>query len=85
MRTIQYAIDDITGLVVSRVGSELAWPILAYDNMLPENNYAMNYYLEKIPVSTTAGYLWSCLKWTKKIPKIVKNLHREFWGFPTLK
>lgn len=28
MRTIQYAVDTETGLVISRVGSEFAWPQL---------------------------------------------------------
>lgn len=84
MRTIQYAIDVETGLVISRVGSELAWPILDYKNMLPENHYAMNYNLEKMHVFT-ASSIWYMLKWTRKIPKEIKNTHREFWGFPLLK
>jgi len=85
MRNITYAIDLETGLVVSRVGSELAWPILDYEGMLPENNYAMNYCLEKISVSSVAGYYWSLLKWTRKIPLEIKNIHRRFWGFKELK
>ena len=84
MRTITYAING-TGLVVSRVGSELAWPILEYDKMLPENNYEMDYHLEKITVFSVAGHIWDMLKWTKKIPQELKNKHREFWGFSKLK
>ena len=83
MRTIQYAVDTETGLVISRVGSELAWPILDFDNMLPENNYAMNYYLDKISVLSVAS-CWYILKWTRKIPKTIKNTHRKFWGFSIL-
>lgn len=85
MRNITYAIDLDTGLVISRVGSELAWPILDYDGMLPENNYAMNYSLEKTSVYSLAGGCWSALKWTRKIPVEIKNIHRRFWGFRELK
>lgn len=85
MKTIQYAIEQTTGLVVSRVGSELAWPILGYDNMLPENNYAMNYHLEKMPVFMAAGSTWDTLKWTRKISTAIKNTHRIFWGMKPLK
>lgn len=84
MRTIQYAIDTQTGLVVSRVGSELAWPILEYDEMRIENNYVINYHLKKMHVFEATRY-WSLLKWTRKIPKEIKNKHREFWGFSILK
>ena len=83
-RTIQYAVDTETGLVISRVGSELAWPILDFENMRPENNYTMNYYLEKISVISACSSMQH-LKWTRKIPKEIKNLHRKFWGFPELK
>ena len=84
MRNITYAIDLNTGLVVSRVGDELAWPILDYEKMGPENNYTMNYFSEKMPVFV-AGRSWSNLKWTRKIPVEIKNIHRRFWGFKELK
>ncbi len=71
-------------MVVSRVGSELAWPILDYDNMLPENHYTMNYSLKKTQVFA-ASSVWYILKWTRRIPKEIKNIHRKFWGFPLLK
>jgi len=85
MKTIQYAIDTETGMVISRVGSEFAWPILEYDKMLPGNDYTMNYSLEKMPVSRIAGRYWLGLKWTRKIPKQIKNTHRLFWGMRELK
>ncbi len=84
MKTITYAIDLDTGLVVSRVGSELAWPILDYKGMNSENNFKMNYRLDKIPIST-AFYYWAKLKHTRKIPIEIKNIHRRFWGFKELK
>ena len=84
MKTIRYAIDTDTGLVISRVGSEIAWPILDYKDMQPENAYVMNYSLVKICVSQVASR-WDTLKWTRKISKTIKNTHRMFWGFPILK
>lgn len=84
MRTIQYAVDIETGLVISRVGNELAWPILDYEGMTSENGYKMNYYLEKVSVFSVAGCM-DMLKWTRKIPVALKNKHRKFWGFPELK
>jgi len=85
MRNITFAIDTETRLVISRVGDELAWPILDYDNMRPENNYTMNYYLEKITVFSVVGRSYNNLKWTKKIPTNIKNLHRRFWGMEDVK
>lgn len=85
MKTIQYAIDTQTGLVVSRVDSELAWPVLDYKNMTPANDYQMNYKLEKMSILVAAGHVWNTLKWTRKIPIILKNKHRTFWGMKPLK
>lgn len=85
MGTIQYATNTSTGLVVSRVGSELAWPMLRYDDMSNENNYTIKYQLEKISVFSITVRSWLGLKWTRKIPKAIKNTHRMFWGFSLLK
>jgi hypothetical protein len=80
-RTIQYAVDLDTGLVWSRVGSEVAVPILDYEGMKPDNDWEMNYNLEKQDLSALYG---ATLLWTKKISVIIKNYHREFWGFKPL-
>jgi len=85
MKNITYAVDMETGLVYSRVGSEVAVPVLDYDGMVPENNFKTNYNLEKMYVLSLSISQWNCLKWTKKIPKDIKNLHRKFWGFKLLK
>lgn len=78
-RIIRYAIHKDDGIVVSQVGDKIAWPILEYDAMLPENNFATQYHLESIPV-VSVGREWVRLKWTRKIPIRLKNMHREFWG-----
>ena len=82
MRNITYAIDLDTGLVISRVGSELAWPILQYIGIRPENLFATQFQLEKIELLAA---IWCRLKWTRKIPVEIKNIHRRFWGFKELK
>lgn len=76
MKTIQYAFDDITGLTWSRVGSEVAVPLLDYPG---EDTH-----LEKFTVIEMAHHM-DHLRWTKKLPTSLKNYHREFWGMKQLK
>ncbi len=84
MRNITYAIDTETGLTWSRVDSEVAVPVLNYGDMKAENGYQEEYTLEKMPVFSI-GSTWDSLRWTKKIPKSLKNYHRAFWGMKELK
>lgn len=84
LRTITYAIDLDTNLVISRVYSEVMIPILDFDGMTSKNNFETNYNLEKMSVQELR-YNWSSYKWTKKIPKEIKNLHRLAWGMKELK
>jgi hypothetical protein len=83
--TIQYAIDLDTGLVFSRVDSELAVPVLDYEGMTPANGYKTTYNLQRCPVFELVGAGWASLLWTRKIAVEIKNLHREFWGMKPLK
>lgn len=69
-RTIQYAIENPTGVVISRVGSEIAYPARRR--------------LEKLSVYALAPS-WRAYRWTRKIPRALKNRHRKFWGMPPLK
>ena len=78
IKQIQYSIDA-NGLVWSRVGSEMAIPVLDYENMTPENNFQMNYRLEKFDVLDVCHEL-RFLKPTRNIPPQIKELHRKFWG-----
>lgn len=81
-KIITYAVDK-DGMVVSRVGSEVAFPVLNYEGMKPENNFGLVYHLGKGSVHNLLPY-WEELRWTKKIPVAVKNLHRAFWGMKPL-
>lgn len=83
-RIIQYGVDQDTGLVVSRVGSEVAWPILDYEGMTAANGYATRYNLERFLVRYIAGSALAAIRWTRKVPVAVKNRHREFWGMKPL-
>lgn len=83
-RTIQYMIDPETGFVWSRVESEVAIPVLLFDQMTEENNFATNYQLEKFEAFQIASYLNNTIR-TRKISTQIKNEHRRFWGMKPLK
>jgi len=84
MRTIQYAVEKDSGIVISRVGSEICVPVLQFGDMKPENNWRMIYIPEKMPLSALRG-CWDLYKWTRKIPIEIKNQHRKFWGMKPIK
>jgi hypothetical protein len=89
---ITYAVDLETGLVVSRFKpsrkdgkhepDQLAWPVLQYQDMVPENHFTAGLKLEKMDLG---ALVHASLRWTKKIPVSIKNQHRGFWGMKPLK
>lgn len=85
-RVIHYAIHKDEGTIISRVGSEVAWPVLDYAAIGTDGDFTQpfRYDLETMPV-LSIGHEWGRLRWTKKIPIAIKNLHRAYWGFPALK
>lgn len=86
MKQITYCIDKESGFVYSRVGSDVAVPVLQYDKIGANGDFTqpLEYQLEKCSVLSLASY-WPNLRWTKKIPTNIKNNHRAFWGLPQLK
>ena len=82
-KRITYALHP-EGYVVSRVGSEMAWPVLDWNAMTPENSFTTLYLLERVSVHSVANE-YHLLHWTKKIPDQIKNEHRKFWGMSPLK
>jgi len=85
MKHIEYAIDRTSGMVISRVDSEIAVPVLQFDRMSPQNNFLPVYMLERMSVfHLAATLLWDNYQWTKKIPVEIKNRHRKFWGMKEL-
>jgi hypothetical protein len=83
MNAIRYGIDRETGLVWSRMGSQVALPVLQYDQMVPDDNFKTKYEL-KFDVIQLVGSAYNAVKWTRKIPSQIKNRHREFWGMRPL-
>jgi hypothetical protein len=85
-RIITYAVEEETGLVYSRVGAEIAVPVLQYERIGKGGDFTgpLEYELEKFGVHELCG-AWNTLRWTKKIPVALKNRHREFWGMAALK
>lgn len=81
-KRIMYAIDSDTGLIWSRYESQLAIPMIDFEKMNPENSFEIEYHLEKHPMHLIH---YAHLKWTRKIPIAIKNMHRKFWGMPLLK
>ena len=52
--------------------------------MTPQNNFQTIYELEKMDVIEVAGASYNSVKWTRKIPTELKNIHRKFWGMKPL-
>ena len=83
VKRISYAIDDITGLTWSRVGDEVAVPVMDYDGLDLKEEFT-EYTLEIHTLADMAHHL-NTLHWTKNIPLSLKNYHRSFWGMRPLK
>ena len=83
-RTIQYMVDPVMSMVYSRVGDELAIPVLDFEGMKPSNNYQIFYNLEKFKALEVAGTIGHVIR-TRKIPLEIKNYHRKFWGMKPIK
>lgn len=83
MKTIQYGIDLQTGLIWSRYGNKVAVPILDYANMKSFNRFTAGFYLNDYDVLDVLPN--RTIRWTRKISKETKNLHRKFWGLNPLK
>ena len=78
---IRYGIDTSSGMIWSRVGSQVAIPILQPENMTSKNSFKPVFELDVFELDELAGSL-SLIKWTQKIPNKIKNYHRDYWGMP---
>lgn len=82
---IQYAIDKDTGLTWSKVGKQIAMPVKDFEKVpAPGESAHFDYKLDKIPTSFTQFFEVS-LDWEAKLPKSLKNYHRQYWGLKELK
>jgi hypothetical protein len=93
-RIITYGIQP-DGTVISRVGGEIAFPVLDFgaigqggDGYAPGDfRGPTRYNLEKYPIHPyfrEGEFTYPEVRWTRKIPVTLKNLHRVFWGFRPL-
>jgi hypothetical protein len=88
-RSIRYGVDQDTGLVVSRVGNEVAWPVLDFeaigqggDGYAPGDfNGPTRYELHKFPAGQGDNRR---VRWTRNVPFEAMTEHRAFWGFPPI-
>ena len=85
MNRITYAINRRDGFVISRIGSELAWPVYQFSEFGKDGDFTgeIPIALEQLSVYEAVTE-WKDLLWTKKIPVEIKNLHRVFWGMKPL-
>jgi hypothetical protein len=77
-------INKETGLVWSRVNSEVAIPVLDFEDMTSYNNFETTYSLEKFNI-LDQGVRDANVIHTRLIPMRLKNKHRKFWGMKPLK
>lgn len=88
-RRVEFKLDTQTGQLVSRCGSEFAWPILEYEKIGQDGDFSkpLTYKLEKIPVLRISAHDWEGLVpiGPGKLTPTQKNPHREFWGLKPLK
>ena len=86
-RRIRYGIDQETGYTVSHVGDEVAFHVVDYEQIdltTPgASERPVPAHLEKTELWCVAGMLGS-IRWTRKLPAAVKNVHRKFWGLRPL-
>jgi hypothetical protein len=85
MKTVRYAYNRDDGIVISKVGSEVAVPVLDYDGIGKDGDFtkAVEYSLERFSVYAL-GREYPRYVWTRNIPLKLKNKHRAFWGFKPL-
>ena len=90
-RRLRYGIDSEGSIISELMGGyndreeadhRIAWPVLDFEHMKPENGFEIIYNLEKMNPYDCLPY--SDVTWTRKIPIEVKNIHREFWGLKSL-
>jgi hypothetical protein len=63
---------------------KIAIPILDYDRIGEGGDFTgpLTYHLEAMGID---ALFHARLKWTRKAPSAVKDMHRAFWGMPPLR
>lgn len=85
-----YGVDRDTGQVWSRLEGDpsvgdrkIAVPVLEYDKIGEGGDFSkpLTYRLERMDITALTH---ARLRWTRKVPTAIKNVHREFWGLKPL-
>jgi len=83
-RTITYMIDA-DGAVYAQVGTRVAFNVLDFEHMRPENGFEMLFNIQ----DDLAFHVIPCTReprrWTRKIPIQIKNAFRKHFGMKPLK
>ena len=91
MLVVTYALDCDTGQWWSRVEGhpsagrqKVAVPIMDYEAIGEGGNFSkpLVYHLGSMSIE---ALLHANLRWTRKAPSAVKDMHRAFWGMPPLR
>ena len=83
-RPINFAVDLQTGLVYSRVGTEVAVPYPKHGKGLRmAGTFEMNYELQRFPLYSIQ-HKWGQLHFSQNIPLRIQNYHRQFWRLPEI-
>ncbi len=91
MRRLMYGEDEDSGCVVSRLGSEYAWPVLDFEGIGQggegyepgDFRGPMRYQLERISIFGVGSCRPTPLA-PAKVPRELRNRHRTFWGLEAL-
>lgn len=82
MNNITYGFNDDG--VYARLGDRIAFTVLNYAEMSPENGFAADYSIEDDSAFSVLQHSDEIF-WTKKIPTAVKNAFRTHFGLKPLK
>ncbi len=82
-RRIQYGVDRETGFVVSRCGDQVAFAVIDFSDMCPEDGFQIKAHLEVDKAISVLPHM-PLIQWTRKIPTGIKNVHRKIFDMKPL-
>jgi len=83
MKNITYGVDGET--FYARCGDRIAFFELNYVDMKQENGFESTYKISEFNVLSVRAGTWDNIRWTKKIPLVIKNKFRKHFNLPELK
>jgi len=83
MKNITYGVDGET--FYARCGDRIAFFELNYVDMKQENGFESTYKISEFNVLSVRAGTWDNIRWTKKIPLVIKNKFRKHFKLSELK